>query len=324
MIVKRLGAIALAVILIGGAWLVRDRVIDDNGSSSGDDDQPRAGREIVCVEDLRDACETLAETLDLVVQIEDASVTVDALAALDDPSEAPVWITLEPFPEMVDSLRTIRGAPEFGAEQLPVASSRIALVIPSDRAPTLLAFCGDPIQWRCVGENAGQEWTTIDGDPAWRDVKPAFAPIDTALGLLGVAGAADGYFGATTIDVNHTEFLRWARRLANAVPRSTLTGGTPIATIEIRPSALDIAVGAEAELSDAAGSRFTTAYADPMIRADVVVAVPDGVSVPTGLLDDLRRQLVTEGRWDPPSTDENPLPSARDMLAIREAWRGFV
>jgi hypothetical protein len=61
-----------------------------------------------------------------------------------------------------------------------------------------------------------------------------------------------------------------------------------------------------------------------MIRADVVVAVPDGASVPTVLLDDLRRQLVTEGRWDPPSTDENPLPSARDMLAIREAWRGFV
>ena len=59
MILKRLGAIALAVILIGGAWLVRDRVIDDDGGS-GNDDPPRAGREIVCVEDLRDACDALA------------------------------------------------------------------------------------------------------------------------------------------------------------------------------------------------------------------------------------------------------------------------
>lgn len=323
MIAKRLGAIALTVAMIVGAWLIRSEVIDDDGGVSGDDDPPPTEREIVCVSDLKAACDALADARDLEIRIENAGDTLDALAALDDPSEAPVWITLEPFPEMVDSLRTIRGAPEIGAGQLDVASSRISLVIPNDRAPTLLAFCGDPIQWRCMGENAGQEWTTIDGDPAWREVKPAFAPIDTALGLLGVAGAADGYFGATTIDVNETEFLRWARRLANAVPQGALTGGTPIATIEIRPSALDIAVGAEAELSDAAGSRFTTAYADPMIRADVVVSVPVGTSSPSGLESALRQTLLADG-WDPPSAESNPLPTAVEMLAVRIAWEDFA
>ena len=58
MILKRLGAIALAVILVGGAWVVRDRVIEDNGGS-GTDDPPRADREIVCVSDLREACDAL-------------------------------------------------------------------------------------------------------------------------------------------------------------------------------------------------------------------------------------------------------------------------
>jgi hypothetical protein len=323
MIAKRLGAIALTVAMIVGAWLIRSEVIDDDGGASGDDGPPPTEREIVCVSDLRDACNAVANNLDLDIRIESASTALDALAALEDPSDAPIWITIEPFPAMVDSLREIRGAPELGAEQLPVASSRIALVIPADRAPTLLAFCGDPIQWRCVGENAGQEWTTIDGDPVWRDVKPAFAPIDTALGLLSVAGAADGYFGATTIDVNDTEFLRWALRLASAVPRSALTGGTPIATIEIRPSALDIAVGAEAELSDATGSRFTTAYADPMIRADVVVSVPDGTASPSGLESALSQTLLADG-WGPPPEASNPLPTAVEMIAVRIAWEGFA
>jgi hypothetical protein len=55
------------------------------------------------------------------------------------------------------------------------------------------------------------------------------------------------------------------------------------------------------------------------------VAVPSGASVPSGLMNDLARLLVTEGRWEVPvSTGPNPLPSASDMVAIREAWRVFA
>jgi hypothetical protein len=61
-----------------------------------------------------------------------------------------------------------------------------------------------------------------------------------------------------------------------------------------------------------------------MIRADVVVAVPEGASLSNGLIDDLGRLLVTEGRWDPPSTDANPLPSAAEMLDIRATWKDFT
>ena len=324
MIVKRLGAIALAVILIGGAWLVRDRVIDDGGGgSSGDDDQPRSGREIVCVSDLRDACLALAETFDLVVQIEDASVTLDALADPDNEADPPIWITMAPFPAMVDDLRVIGRLPPLETTQTPIVSSPIALVVPVDRAEVLAAHCGPPLQWDCVGEAAGELWDEIGGDEVSGDVRPAFAPIDTALGLLGVADAVSGYFGARPIQLDDLDFGRWASRLAEAVPASARTGGSAIVTIQTRASALDIAVGAAAELSDTAAGRFTRQYADPMIRADVVVAVPEGTSLPSGLTDELVRILGARG-WDAASIDANPLPSAREMFAIREAWKVFL
>ena len=106
MILKRLGAVALAVILIGGAWLIRDRVIDDGGGGSGTNDPPRADREIVCVSDLRESCDALAETLDIEIRIEAAGATLDALAALEDPSEAPIWITMEPLPASAANKRS--------------------------------------------------------------------------------------------------------------------------------------------------------------------------------------------------------------------------
>ncbi|HEX4982429.1 MAG TPA: hypothetical protein VFV63_12045 [Ilumatobacteraceae bacterium] len=328
MILKRLGAIALAVILIGGAWLVRDRVIDDDGggggSSSGDNDPPPAGREIVCVTDLREACDALADTHDdLVIRIVDAGETLDALTELEDPSEAPIWITMAPLPEMVDDLRAAARTAPMGTQQTTIASSPIALVVLADRASALTAACGNPLDWHCVGAAAGQSWEEIGGDPSFGLVRPAFAPIESTFGLLGVADAVSGYFGASPLQLEDPSFVSWGRRLARAVPASAVSGPTAIATIQIRASALDIAVGPAAELSDTSRSPVTPQYADPMVRADVVVAVPIQTSLPSGLIEDLRRLLITEGKWDAASTDRNPLPSARDMLAIRSAWELF-
>ena len=168
--------------------------------------------------------------------------------------------------------------------------------------------CGDPLDWTCVGEAAGNAWEEIGGDPSWGLVRPAFAPIDSAIGLLGVADAVSGYFGASPIQVDDPGFVSWARPLARAVPATALTGGTAIKTIQTRPSALDIAVGAVAEMSDTSVAAVTPQYADPMIRADVVVAVPAGASVPSGLMDDLERLLVTEGRWDSRVDGTEPAP----------------
>jgi hypothetical protein len=320
MIVKRLGAVVLAVILILGALLIRDRVLDDdNGSGDG----PRADREIVCVEDLREACAALAEALEIDIRIEDAGDTLDALAALEDPSEAPIWITMRPFPEMVDDLRVTTRRESFEVAQTTVGSSPIALVADPDRSNTLTEYCGGTLQWSCVGEVAGEEWSVIGGNGSWETVRPAFAPIDSGIGLLGVADAVSGYFGGAPMVLDDLDFTRWASNLADAILTSSRPTRSAIATIQTRSSALDIAVGAEAELSDATSSELTLQYADPMIRADVVIAVPEGTSPPSGLTDELTLTLAAQG-WDTPTNDPNPLPSARELVAIREVWKGFL
>ncbi|HWM18992.1 MAG TPA: hypothetical protein VNO51_04850, partial [Ilumatobacteraceae bacterium] len=119
------------------------------------------------------------------------------------------------------------------------------------------------------------------------------------------------------------EFTRWASDVAEAVLTSARPTFSAVATIQTRSSALDVAVGAEAELSPAALDRFTLQYADPMIRADVVVVVPEGASTPSGLTDELAQFLEARG-WDSPVTEPNPLPQASEMFAIREAWKGFL
>jgi hypothetical protein len=323
MIAKRLGAVTLAVILILGAWIVRDRVIEDNGSS-GDGDTPRAAQEIVCVEDLRDACLALADAHeDLDIEIESAEQTLDDLVALEEASEAAIWITMAPLPAMLADLRSVGNAPGLETEQLQVASSPIALVAAPERIDVLTLHCGGTLRWDCLGDVAGDEWSEIGGDERWETVRPAFSPIDSAIGLLGVADATVGYFGSRTIVTDDVDFTRWASNVAEAVLSSSRPPDSAIATIQRRASALDIAVGAAAELSDSTLDRFTRQYADPMIRADVVVLVPEGVSAPQDLTAELAQYLMAQG-WEAPSGEPNPLPTAPQMYAIREAWKGFL
>ena len=142
--------------------------------------------------------------------------------------------------------------------------------------------------------------------------------------MLGVGQAVSGYFAGGSIQPSDADFVSWARQLSRAVSVSAVTGRTAIETIPTRPSALDIAVGAAAEFTGTGRSELGLQYADPMIRADVVVAVPGDASMPSGLTDELTRLLVTEGRWDSPSTEPNPLPTAIELLAIREAWQDIT
>ena len=264
MILKRLGAIALAVILVGGAWLIRDRVIDDDGGS-GNDDPPRADREIVCVSRTSAKPATRSpKRYDLDIRIEDAATTLDALAALEDPSEAPIWITMEPFPAMVDDLRAVARRIRLATDQTHVASSPIALVVLADRASAYsTTACGEPLDWDCVGEAAGNPWEDIGGDPACGRCPTCVRPDRQRDRTARVSPTRCRATSATSpIQVDDPGFVCVGEAAGAApCPASALTGGTAIATIQTRPSALDIAVGAVAEMSDT-----SVADAHPPIR----------------------------------------------------------
>ena len=301
MITKRITALVATVLLILAAVLVRAQ-IDDNSTSdqsSGTTDQ------LVCVTELADICRSL-ELSSLSVRIEESGVTLDAMAVLDPTEQPPLWLTFEPFPAMVDTLRNGPGDAPLGFEVEPIASSPIALVTVAGPTAPAVDDCGQPASWECLGDSG---WAT------------GFArSTDSGTGLLGVTQAAIGYSQATGLALTDAQFQRWLRTVVTSVPATRLSGGTAITTIQTRPSSMDIAVGAEAELGTAQSTAFVVQYAEPMIRADVALAVAPDATVPNGLADALAAALVDAG-WDPPAATPDQLPDPETIAAIRLLWK---
>ncbi len=203
-VVKRLAALGVAVGLIAGALFARDRWIEGD-DSGGDAD---AASVLVCATELAAICSQVAGAYpDLTVRADSVGNSLTALA--DDE----MWFTFAPFPEIITQTRERSGQPERVYTTELVASSNVVLVAFPDRTAALTAACGDPVAWRCLGEQAGNDWSEIGGDPSWRDIRPAFAPLTSGIGRLGVASAVTGFFGDAPIDASDPSFTSWARPL---------------------------------------------------------------------------------------------------------------
>jgi hypothetical protein len=316
-VVKRLAALGVAVGLIAGALFARDRWIegDDSGDPQTDD-----ARVLVCATELANICNQVASTFPDVT-MRTANVG-DSLTALADDE---LWFTFTPFPEIITQTRERSRQTERVYTTQPVASSNVVLVAFPDRMVTLTATCGDPVEWRCLGEQAGNPWSDIGGDASWRDARPAFAPLSSGIGRLGVASAVSGFFGDAPIDANDPSFTSWARPLARAVPATALSSGTAIATIEVRSSSLDVAVGAAAELSTNGAARFAVTPASTNTRVDLVLATPSGVDAPSGLAAALTTAALSDG-WlangSPGATGEPP--DANTVVVTSQIWEDLT
>lgn len=299
MIAKRIAAAAATVALILGAWFVRDRVIEDSSDENGHD----AGAtppELVCVTELADICRSVAG--DLPVKVAQAGDTLDEFAALDRPES--LWLTFDPFPAMVNELRTARAAEAISFIATDVASSPISIVARPDSTDELVAACGDPLNLTCVGRQT--------------QLKPTFAATSSGIGIISIA-AAVGSFSNNTVDFNDLDLLTWARSFRRSSSQVALSGGTAVQTIQTR-STFSVAIGAEAELAPARRDAFDVLYADPMVRADVTLMVPGDTDAPGGLIQALTEALLANG-WDPAlPTEPTGLPVPGTILAIRNYW----
>lgn len=303
MIAKRIAALAATVALILGAIVIRDRLIDNDGTGAAEPDQSPA-TELICATELADACRRV-DIAGLTVRIEDAGVTLERLGGIRSTDPIPLWLTFDPFPAMVDVLRSTPGNSQLGLDPLLIASSPIGLVTAVADAPDL-SECGDPVSWRCLGDSG---------------LATGFArTTDAGIGLLAVAQAAVGFSSTGQLALSDAQFQRWLRTVVTSVPASRLSGGTAIATIQTRSSSMDVAAGAEAELGASPRADFTVQYASPMIRADVALAGPTGWSPPDGLAEALTGALTDIG-WDTPVAATNPLPDAGTMIALRSLWK---
>lgn len=322
----RLLATALAVALVAAAVVVRREVIDDGEASGTGDDR---AVELVCITELADACRAYADSdPSLRLTVEDAGTTLDRLGALDESEPAPVWLTVEPYPAMVDSVRQAARATPLAYATTALAVSPLGIAVPADgRLDVLVAACADDPLWRCIGADAGTSWEELGGEARWGTVRPAFGDVeDSALALASFAAAVAGYLGDGDVQRSrweaNTSFIPWLRNLVSSANGAALSAGTALGTMAVRPSALDLAATARFELAgvDAGSARFSSNYPAPEMWLQAVLAVPDGIAAPDAMAADLADPIAAAG-WDLDEPEAAGVPGAATMLALRTLWR---
>lgn len=336
---KRLLAVLGAVAMIGGAVLVRGMLTgDDGGGGGGSGGGGDGDTHLVCVPELEAACQALADEDDSITfDVEDAGATAARLTAPDfSPADSEVdgWLTLNPWPELV-GLRSERSP--LGPTSEVLATTRLAIIGPTDRIDLLAAECGgeNSIDWRCLGEIAGDQWVSHGGTTSQGEVQVGHDdPSTSAAGLLVLAQAVASYFGDpgfASNDFNFDDGVRpWLDDLENADPglNPALQRQPVVAQLQQLPNASWDAVGTlDPAASDAAAradGTFTVLYPAPMFVAEAVLAPIRGHEVDISD-DDLTSALEAAG-WTPGPAPQNAVasPSAGVFEALIAEWEAVT
>jgi hypothetical protein len=327
---RRVVAVLVAVALVAGALLLRSTVLDDEAdgptaTTTPGTAAPIAAAALVCITELEAVCRALASELpDVRITIADAGTTLDSLAVLPDDEPRPLWLTIEPYPAMLDSLRAAANLEPFGATDEAVGSAALAIASSPERSADLIAGCADAPLWRCIGANAGNDWTTIAADAAPGRIRPSIGDADRqAVALASFAAAVAGYYGRPDIRSSDWQddpsFTPWVSRLLGQVDTAALSAGTPLATMAVRP-ALDLAATSDGELAALGGDRFVANYPEPSMWVEAVVAVPDRTAVPAEAIDTITAGVASAG-WAAPGAATQSLPGPTTMLALRTLWQ---
>ena len=280
---KRVLAVIAAVLMIGGALLVRSRL--DSTEAASDLEASRAI--VVCATELQQVCDQVRrEHPEIQVTVEEASVTADRLAAPSfsrDATPMDAWLVPKPFPALVDENRSFAGLdPLLGDPSRVLARSPLTLSIWNDRLDALRSSCGGDVTWACIGDNAGQPWVGIGGMESWGPVKPGFPdPATAATGLLVLSQATSQELGRSDFasnDLQDAGFQTWIDQLKRSI-RSyppTSTGGALGQMLSQGKGTFDLAGSTEAVAGPGVStSRYkdtlTVLYPSPVVTADVVL-----------------------------------------------------
>lgn len=323
-VLGRLGALALAILLVAGALAWRGR---DRQPVGGDAERPPSAVGAVdtvrCAAELA-ACKDLAGVLgdEVSVVVEDGVTTARALQAA---TATEVWVTLSSLVDMVGDARDRASRqPLFDEPPVAVASSPLVLVGWQDRLAVLEQACG--VSWDCIGRVSGDTWAAAGGEASWGDPKPAHdAPDTSGIGLLATTQAAASHLGDRVLSARNLDtpdFQGWFTTLERAVPSFDPSSGSQLVEmVQFGPAGRDVVGTTEAEAADVltrAGSRaddLVVAPSSPPVVATVVVAVPVGATTPEGLLDAARTTFAEAG-WRPPGPDGRPVPGTTPRPAL--------
>ncbi|MBV9950871.1 MAG: hypothetical protein JO291_02890 [Acidimicrobiia bacterium] len=300
----KLLAVVAAVVMIGAALWIRSRGGDDDGGSS----TGASGRRfrVVCVTELDTICQQLRRQ-GIDAEVEEAGTTADALGQGAPGYDA--WITIDPWPAMVDAVRQQHQQPDVFDPAVPIASSDLALLLASK---DLSNDCG----WDCVVAASGQQQEI------------AIPSEDSGLGPQLIANAFSSHLKKTDFsraDIEDPAGKGWLDRLLASAPASDAER-----RMATEGAAAYIAAGtteqaAQPAISSASGTRRGLHFGSPELvaRADVVVATVAGRQGTQQLVARLRdknaREAFRGAGWSAPAVGgPTGLPAADLLVALRE------
>lgn len=321
MTLKRVAAVLAAVALVVGAILLRNG-LDDSSAASDDEPAQPGSYSVVCSTEFAEVCQDLPDTY--AVAVEAAGVTLDRLSAVESADLPDAWLTLDPFPAMLDETRErSHSLPAAVAASDVLAMTDQTYSLPAPRAELFAQSCGTEPVAKCVGDKAGVKWTDLGATDIATEVNPGIAdPSGEALGLLTFANGVAGYFGTTDLQSNlwqgNAGFSDWMRNFVKNV--TVLVSGSPLNVMLVRPSLVDVAATTSAQVASneqASSESVGTLSVAPAFRVRAVLATLGNRS--NALPRDLSEALAAHG-WTAPAADEPALPQST-FIALRQLWK---
>jgi hypothetical protein len=219
------------------------------------------------------------------------------------------WLTFDPWPAIADVQQ-----PRNAGAPIKLASSALQIAVVQERAAALATACGGTITWKCLGDDRGQPWSSLGGDPSWGSLVVGLPDPHSATGLLLYADAIASYFGTSDYGTNdfNAEFIAWQSNLKGAF------NGASLASFVAGLPAVATAVGTDgAATTTGLGTKANRITLVETGAAAVIVLAPTSNKDLRGLAKDggLRAALQAEGWTGDPNTATR-LPSAGVLFAL--------
>ena len=317
MTAKRVAAVVIAVVLVVAALLIRNGLDDNSSSATQGSDKPSNGKvTVICSTEFEAICDAL-DSKKYAVRTESAGDTLDQLAkagaVLPD-----AWITLDPFPGMIDEMRRVNSVTATNPTVSVIATDSPMLAVAKALLGPVETLCGATVSWKCIGTEAGEP---LAGGGTMR---PGITDPDSeAGGLVSFANAVAGYFNNVTSDPSlwsDPQFVKWHRSFhSSAKVTVSEAGEAPLSTLILRKTLVNVAATTSVEIKNSKQPGAFTAFPiNPAIDYSAVVATFTNRA--GDLAAKVTASLVTAG-WAQASDHQPTLP-AGTFVALRRLWEG--
>jgi hypothetical protein len=290
----RVVAALVAAAMVVGAVMVRRALDGDGNSGNGNGGGPQVATRTVCASDVQeDVCFPRDD-------VEPEGATADALieAAGAEDGDLRAWLTVGPWPQMVDDARRSAGKPRLFSDVRTLASTELVAVV--RRKPDQ---CTGEVTWRCLG------------DAAVAGARVAAPPRGTGIRLLATAAFAGAYLGRSDYASNDITDDPAAADWLAAVDRGIEDARQFASTLDdalVKQGAVDVFVTTLADATAGATPPGQVTVAQPVVRATAYLGTAGRFDA-----DEVADRLQLF-HWRSPPQPPAGLPSPGVLLALRE------